>query len=69
MDATDVQFYKTINKYATVFTTDDNGLNCLNAYVCNILGILIEQDKSVNYHLRYHKSEPGIRRQAFWKPY
>ena len=47
MDATDALFYKTIDKNATVFTTDDNRLICSSAYVCNILRILIEEDKSV----------------------
>ena len=30
---------------------------------------MIEDDKSINYLLKYDKSEPGIRRKAFWKPY
>ena len=69
MDETDVLFYKTIEKNSSVFTTDDNALICPSAYVCNIIRIVIEDDKSINYLLRYDKSEPGIRRKAFWKPY
>ena len=69
MDETDILFYKTIEKKSSVFTTDDNTLICSSAYVCNIMRIVIDEDKSINYLLQYDKSEPGVRREPFWKPY
>mgnify|MGYP007045459216 CR=1 FL=1 len=65
----ELKFYQTIEKTRRVYVEERTDLNDNPMYVCEIIAITVSRNRSIRYHLKYDKNEPGVKRSPFWFPY